>query len=190
MTGGPGTDSPPRRGRVALIASVPLFVFWITLSGKFDLFHLALGAASSIAVAWAVVPLHHAAPAPLPGAHFLRIPLCFHHLAAYVAWLLKQIFVSAFAVAAVVLDPRLPIRPGTVRITDRLPHPLARVTLAHSITLTPGTVTLECDETTMVVHALNKDAAASLAGDGGAMAARVRRLYARLAPAGESGRAP
>ncbi len=189
MSGG-GTDSPPRRGRAALIASVPLFCFWIALSEKFDLFHLGLGAASAIAVAWAVVPLHHAAPTPLPNAHFVRIPLCLHHLAAYAAWLLKEIFVAAFRVATVVLDPRLPIRPGTVRITDRLPHPLARATLAHSITLTPGTVTLECDETTMVVHALNKDAAASLAGDGGAMAARVRRLYARLAPSGTSEGAP
>ena len=88
-----------------------------------------------------------------------------------------QIFRSAAQVARIVLDPRLPVRPTVVRIEDDLPHPVARLTLAHSITLTPGTVTIGCDEDSLTVHALDARAATSLGAGGGPIADRVKRLY-------------
>jgi multicomponent Na+:H+ antiporter subunit E len=51
-----------------------------------------------------------------------------------------------------VLDPRLPIAPGIVRIRTELEQPYQRLILANSITLTPGTVTLETEGADLYVH--------------------------------------
>ena len=159
------------------VAAGLLFGFWIALSGKLDAFHLSLGLVTAIAVALVTGRLYRASPQPMPADEFARAPLRWRHFLTYAVWLIWQIFRSAIQVARLVLHPRLPIAPRMVRIADDLPHPIARLTLAHSITLTPGTVTVECDDTGMVVHAIDPEAAAALGGDGGPMAERVRTVF-------------
>ena len=158
-------------------ATVLLFAFWILLSGKLDAFHLGIGLLTAVAVAAATQRVYSLRPASMPGRDFTRMVVHFYRPMLYLVWLLGEIFRSAFHVARIVLHPRLPIRPAIVAIQDDLPHPVARLTLAHSITLTPGTVTIGCDEGSLTVHALDAQAAASLGRRGGAIAARVRRLY-------------
>jgi multicomponent Na+:H+ antiporter subunit E len=52
-----------------------------------------------------------------------------------------------------VLHPKMPIRPGFVRIKTRLRRPASRAVLCNSITLTPGTLAVDIfDDGTMVVH--------------------------------------
>jgi multicomponent Na+:H+ antiporter subunit E len=66
-----------------------------------------------------------------------------------------------------------------------LPHPLARLTLATSITLTPGTVTVDVEDDEFLVHALTKQGADALTppeGEGD-MQRRVAALYRRSAKA-------
>ncbi len=159
------------------VAAGLLFGFWVALSGKLDAFHLSLGLITAIAIAVATGRLYLAAPRPMPADEFGRAPLRWRHFLTYSVWLLWQIFRSAIQVARLVLHPRLPIAPRMVRIADDLPHPIARLTLAHSITLTPGTVTVDCDDTGMVVHAIDPEAAAALGNDGGPMADRVRAVF-------------
>ena len=55
-------------------------------------------------------------------------------------------------VAFRVLAPSLPIRPGIVRINTHLTTPLARMLLASSITLTPGTITVETRGSEFFIH--------------------------------------
>ena len=165
---------------VALAAGL-LFGFWIALSAKLDAFHLSLGLLTAVAVTLATRRLYRASPQPMPAGEFGRAPLRWRRFLTYSVWLLWQIFRSAIQVAKLILHPRLPIAPRMVRIADDLPHPIARLTLAHSITLTPGTVTVDCDEEGMVVHAIDPESAASLGSDGGPMADRVRRLFAAAA---------
>jgi multicomponent Na+:H+ antiporter subunit E len=50
------------------------------------------------------------------------------------------------------LDPKLPIRPGIVRVRTKLKSPLARLILANSITLTPGTFVVDIQEDIIYVH--------------------------------------
>ena len=168
------------RIRPLVVATPLLFGFWVALSGKLDAFHLSLGLVTAIAVALATGKLYRLAPQPMPPEEFVRTPLRWFRFLTYGMWLVGQIFRSAVDVARLVLHPRLPIAPRVVRISDDLPHPIARLVLAHSITLTPGTVTIECDEKGMEVHALNAEAARSLGRDGGAMARRVRDLFGSL----------
>ncbi len=160
-------------------AALPLFAFWVLLSGKLDAFHLGIGLLTAILVAAATQRVYALPPASMPRKDFARAALRIHRPVGYLAWLLVEIFRSAVHVTRIVLDPRLPIRPTVVRIEDGLPHPVARLTLAHSITLTPGTVTIDCDERDMTVHALDARSAAGVGRDGGAIARRVRRLYSR-----------
>jgi multicomponent Na+:H+ antiporter subunit E len=51
-----------------------------------------------------------------------------------------------------VLSPSLPIRPGMVEVFTRLQSPLGRLLLANSITLTPGTLSVDVLEDRIQVH--------------------------------------
>ena len=55
-------------------------------------------------------------------------------------------------VAYRVLHPRRPIKPGIVRIRISLKNPLGKLTLANSITLTPGTMTIQIVDDKYYIH--------------------------------------
>jgi len=161
----PRERSRLRRALDSTPLALVLFGFWLLLSGELDAFHLALGAVSAAAVTAITEPLLMAPP-PITGAGahpFSRYPL--GRLVAYLPWLAAQVVVSSLQVARLVLHPSLPIAPQMVRLTHPLPHNLARLTLANSITLTPGTVTIDVDGDEYLVHALTPGSARGLAPD-------------------------
>lgn len=142
------------------------FVFWLLLSGHFGPFELALGVASAAAVTAANRDLEALSP-------LLRV---LPRLLPYSVWLLREVVVANLQVARVVLDPRLPIAPVVGRFRVTLPGDLAVTTLANSITLTPGTITLDVENGQFVVHALlGHDSLSSCEGE---MARRVARVFA------------
>jgi multicomponent Na+:H+ antiporter subunit E len=96
-------------------------------------------------------------------------------LIVYAAWLLVEIVRANLHVARVVLDPRLPVDPVVVRVAMPVTDDLVVTTYANSITLTPGTVTLDVEEGELIVHALTPAmAAAVVSGD---MARRIARVF-------------
>ena len=162
----PTNNSKNSTGPLPFYESAPLagllFVFWVILSGKIDTFHLAAGALSSVAIAVATCWLYALSP-PLgaAGRHpFWTFPWI--RLVGYVPWLATQIVISSVQVAQIVLSPKMKIRPTVVKFDYPLPHNIARATLANSITLTPGTVTIDVRGDEYVVHALTDDAAEPL----------------------------
>ena len=80
----------------------------------------------------------------------------------YIPWLLWEIAKANLHVARVILTPSLPIQPRLLRIRARQETDLGRVIFANSITLTPGTVTLDVRDQTLLVHALTRDSAEGL----------------------------
>ncbi len=80
----------------------------------------------------------------------------------YVPWLLWEIAKANLHVARVILTPSLPIRPRLLRIRGRQETDLGLVIFANSITLTPGTVTLDVRDQTLLVHALTRHSAEGL----------------------------
>lgn len=84
--------------------------------------------------------------------------------ALYVATFLKELLVANLAVARIVLSPSLPIRPDVVAVPLRVRSDAAITTIANSITLTPGTLTMDYDaETnTLYVHSIDLEDAAEL----------------------------
>lgn len=105
-------------------------------------------------------------------------------LLLYLPWLGWQVVLSSLQVAWVVIHPKMPISPRVVRFDTDLPHELARLTLANSITLTPGTVTLDVEGDAFVIHALTTSSASALAPETGQgrMQRRVESLYRTSTP--------
>ncbi len=77
----------------------------------------------------------------------------------YWAWLLKEIFKANIDVAKCVLFPKTYLRPNmfTAKVTQT--SDLGKVIYANSITLTPGTVTVDLDNDTVMVHAMTENSA-------------------------------
>ena len=71
---------------------------------------------------------------------------------AYLFVFLVELVKSNLDVAFRVLHPRLPIHPGIVKVRTKLTSPMGRLALANSITLTPGTITVETKEEYFYVH--------------------------------------
>jgi multicomponent Na+:H+ antiporter subunit E len=152
--------------RAAALAAA-LFAFWLLLSGIYTPFLVLSGLAAAVAVAalaWRMeVADREGHPVHLgPGA------------LAYWPWLVKEILVSGWTVARIVLHPRLPISPTLARFRPSQASAVGLVTHANSITLTPGTVTIEAGHDEFLVHALTREGAAGLAGS--EMDRRVRRF--------------
>jgi multicomponent Na+:H+ antiporter subunit E len=148
-----------------VIVFLACFVFWLALSGHGDLVHVALGAAAA-----ALVSALNAGERAL-ATMVRRLPW----LVAYAGWLLVEIVRSNIQVARLVLDPRLPVAPVVVRVPAPAADDLVVTTYANSITLTPGTVTLDVEDGTVLVHALTPASAAAVAS--GVMAGRVARVF-------------
>lgn len=172
-------DMNTRLKQTAPLAAA-LFLLWIVLSGKFDALHLTMGAVSSVWISLGTQHLLVRSPAIGPaGMHpFTAIPWL--RFLGYIPWLFWQIVISSVQVAYVVLHPRMPMQPTLTRFRSHLPHDLARLTLANSITLTPGTVTIDIEGDEFVIHALTAAGAESLdpPHGNGDMQRRVAALFA------------
>jgi multicomponent Na+:H+ antiporter subunit E len=151
--------------RLSLVAA--LYLFWLVLSGMFTPFLLAAGLGAAIGVA----ALARRMEAAGENGHPLHLTLA---AAAYWPWLVKEIAKSGWQVSRVILDPRLPISPTLVRFRPSQASTVGLVIHANSITLTPGTVTVEADRREFLVHALTREAAAGVADS--EMDRRVTRL--------------
>lgn len=152
-----------------------LFGFWVLMSGRYDAFHIGTGAVCALAVV--------AVNLRLNKFFFIQDDLCqctpirLRRLFVYIPWLIWQIVIASLQVAAVVLNPKLPANPSFVRFRTRLPNIASRVILANSITLTPGTITVELEGDEFLVHSLI-DASHSSIMDG-TLPSQVARLYDR-----------
>lgn len=164
--------------------AILLVAFWVVLSGKFDAFHLGIGVVSAVWIAYGTRHLLLRTPAIGPDDRHPLTALSWGRLLLYVPWLAWQVMLSSLQVAWLVMHPKMPISPCVVRFDTALPHELARLTLANSITLTPGTVTLDVEGDAFVVHALTTRSAAVLAPatGQGRMQRRVESLYRASAP--------
>ena len=130
-----------------LSAIVVLFVFWLLLSGFFESFLLAAGLGSAVAVVW----LAHRMEMIDREGHPIHL---WWRALAYWPWLFKEIVKSAWDVTRIILSPRLPISPELVRVKTSQKTTVGVVTYANSITLTPGTISVEVLPDEIVVHAL------------------------------------
>lgn len=144
--------------RMALMA-VLLAAAWLLWSGFFTPLLLALGAFSCGLVVYLSYRMH------LFDTDIFALRLSLR-LFRFWAWLAGEVIRSSLEVARLVLSPKLPISPTVVEFPTICSHPVDRVILGNSITLTPGTLTLNIDGNNVLVHSLTKQGAEDvLAGE-------------------------
>ena len=148
---------------------------WVLLSGILSPLLLGFGLASSLAVAWLAARADRRDGEPVPFA--LRIG----RLARYLLWLAWEIVKSNVDVSRRILSPGLPIAPAVRWLPTSQRSELGRVVYADSITLTPGTLSIDLRDGWVEVHALNEESLDALAQNLD-MDGRVSRLEPELGP--------
>ncbi len=128
-----------------------LLLFWIMLMGTLSADSLLVGALVSLFIALLF----------RNGLSFFTefraTPAAFVAGLAYYGYFFKELVRSNLKLAAIVLSPDLPIRPGIVKVRTRLKSRMGRLMLANSITLTPGTLTVDLDGEWLYVHWVRVD---------------------------------
>lgn len=128
--------------------TVALFVLWLLLSGHYEPLIVILGLLSCVFVAWVA----HRMDVVDREGHPIHLTW---RAATYWPWLLWQIVKSNIDVARIVLSPRMPIERQIVWVRASQVDDLGYVIYGNSITLTPGTVTIDLIDDKIGVHALS-----------------------------------
>jgi multicomponent Na+:H+ antiporter subunit E len=132
-----------------------LFAIWLLLSGHYTPLLLVCGVLSTLLVVWLALR------AELLDREIQTV-LLKPSVLWYWIWLGGQIIKANIDVARRILHPGMPISPVVFTIRAGQRTELGRVTYANSITLLPGTVTMEVEGDRFTVHALSQEAAAEL----------------------------
>lgn len=151
----------------ALSLGLFLFAAWLLWSGHYTPQMIAFGAGSCL---FCVLVARRMRILDAEGHPIQLVP----GLLTYLPWLVWAIVKANLDVARRILDPALPISPRLVRVRSSQRTEVARALYANSITLTPGTVTVDVQGDEFLVHALTAEAAADL--DTGDMDRRVTRV--------------
>jgi len=151
----------------AFSSAILLFVFWLLLSGYLEPFLIAAGAGSAIGV----VLLARRMEVIDHEGHPIHLSW---RVLGYWPWLMKEIAKSAWEVSRIIVNPRLPISPTLVRVKTSQQTAVGVVTYANSITLTPGTISVDVKRGEILVHALTREGAKGLLT--GEMDRRVTRF--------------
>lgn len=159
-----------------IVLSIVLLAFWLLLSGKTEFKYVSMGVGTVLITVWATLPLLRI-PSANGKKHFYAFDFPFFRYAFYWIYLSKEIAKASIDVAKVVLNPKMPIDPMVVQFKRPMDNPLAHVTLANSITLTPGTITMDIDEDVYTIHALTDGAADGLENGQGEMMQRISDIF-------------
>ena len=127
-----------------LAKMILLFIVWIGLTNSLEIGELIVGLAVSFLVArffTSNIELHLG---KLALKYIKFLPTFF-----------KNLIQSNIAVAKIVLNPKLPINTGIVKLKTNLKNDYDKLILANAITLTPGTITVELREEELFIHVLN-----------------------------------
>jgi multicomponent Na+:H+ antiporter subunit E len=134
------------RFKAFILMVILLLGIWLLLTAPYSLQELLVGAAIAILVA--LLPTG----ANRVFADVKISPRAIAYAIGYIFVFLAELVKANLDVALRVLSPSLPIKPGIVRVRTRLKTPIARTLLANSITLTPGTITVEVRGEELFIH--------------------------------------
>ena len=148
----------PHWNRVANVALqfTILFLFWLILSGHYNITYISLGVLSAGLVTFLTNDLFYSL-FNHSGKKVTSARLAFlqsWRFLIYIPWLLSRIIKANLQVAYLILHPRMPINPALLQYRTRLRRSISQVILANSITLTPGTVTVSLEDGRYIIHTL------------------------------------
>ncbi len=130
-----------------------LAILWLLLSGLFDNpLILTFGLFSCLFTVWLARRMDVVDKEAVPSELGWRI-------VGYWIWLAREIFKANLAVTKTVFSDLSDVQPQLIKFTASEQSEIGRVILANSITLTPGTVTVDLIDDELTIHALTKDMA-------------------------------
>jgi multicomponent Na+:H+ antiporter subunit E len=144
-------DRGLRRKHDRKILFVTLFLFWLLLSGSLSADVLVSGVVIAALISFLFYP---------GLSFFTELNLTPRTLLVgfqYYGYFFKELLLSNLKMARIILSPSLPINPAIVRVKTRLKSSMGRLMLANSITLTPGTLTVDMDGEWLYVHCVKLD---------------------------------
>jgi len=149
----------------AILSVFLLFVIWLIFSTETDSFYLIAGLISSIAAYNIALCLN------MDASNKVGISVRFFF---YCFWLLKEIAISSLNVTKIIWSPKMNFAPGMKYIDTKLKSRAKKTLYASSITLTPGTITVDIKSDSLLVHALNKSDLVIIAEE--AMEKRIKEI--------------
>jgi len=133
----------------AIASAIFLMALWLLMSGVYKSLVIGFGLGSVFLIMIILWRMDK-----VDGDH-VQIRLNPLRFLGYIIWLFGEIAKSNWAVTRVILSPVMPIRQKMLVVPQSQKTDLAQVIFANSITLTPGTITVETEENGLLVHALS-----------------------------------
>ncbi len=134
-----------------LVSFMVLMMVWVLLNWTIDPVNILIGVGVSL-----LLSAVFCSKCELFASINLS-PKAFVYTFMYLIVFIIELIKANIDVTKRVLSPSLPINPGIVRVNTKLKSKMARLILANSITLTPGTFTLQVEEDAFYVHWINAD---------------------------------
>ena len=132
-----------------LVLAILYGSIWIAFSGHFDPLLLSFGVLSVLIVLYTLRRMWIIDETPI------KFQMNVFRLVTYCFWLIKEILKSNIAVTKTILSPTLKVSQNMFDVPLAPKSEAAQVIFANSITLTPGTITVETEKNSLLVHALN-----------------------------------
>ncbi len=127
-------------------------IFWIVLTERINLCIILLGLLLSSLIY--IFNSSHISNLSIRSGFSLKKT---YHVLLYIVFLLKEIIIANFHVAKIVLSKKMDISPQTITFNTKLKTNIYKTILANSITLTPGTLTVQIEDNTLKVHCLKRE---------------------------------
>lgn len=140
-----------------------ILLLWLVLSASYEFIHVLIGAITATAIVWLN---------PISFVKARRISWL--SAITYLPWLFVRVMMSGFHVSKLILQPGLPIKPKLLHLKTQLRSDGELFVLGNSITLTPGTITIEVAPGELLVHAIDAHSQHDLSR--GLLEERVSRL--------------
>ncbi|MCI4463925.1 MAG: Na+/H+ antiporter subunit E [Caldisericum sp.] len=134
-----------------IFETIVLFLTWILLTESLATSELVFGLLIAVIISLGTANLftEHG----LAHLHPKRL----FYLIIYIPYYIYQVIKANVQVVIIVLSPSLPIKPGIVKVKTNLKTDVGKLALANSITLTPGTITMEIEGEDVYVHWIKVD---------------------------------
>lgn len=136
-----------------------LFAFWIILNGRWTTEVAIVGAVVSALIYLFICKFMDYSPKK-EWACARRLPKA----VCYGVYLIGEVFMSAWQTIQLIWSPKVMIQPEVTSFRTALRTDAGKVTLANSITLTPGTVTVDIRDNLVLVHCLDESMGEGLEG--------------------------
>ena len=129
---------------------VLLFIFWVILNGAISLEIALFGVGICL-----VVRLFTYKTTRLNSSIERKAVKKLYPIMEYLFILIIEVYKANIDIIKLVLSPNPEIKPTLKHITTDLKSRVARVALANSITLTPGTITVSMNDDELLIHAIH-----------------------------------